>query len=149
MNFAASRQVNPSGAMPKLTEKQVWKGLELKTREPKSFVAAITECEIISDTGNKVVRRVRFGEAPKTIEEVVELYKGTIAYFEAPELGGRITNLLSYDKDGEMVLTFSFANGIPGVSEGKPPSELNKMIGGVVEHTIERIRELVQGGVIQ
>lgn len=54
MNFAASRQVNPSGASPKLTEEQLWKGLEIKTREPKSFVAAITECEIVSDTGNKV-----------------------------------------------------------------------------------------------
>jgi hypothetical protein len=54
MNFAASRQVNPSWASPKLTEEQVWKGLEIKTREPKSFVAAITQCEIISDTGNKV-----------------------------------------------------------------------------------------------
>jgi len=54
MNFAASRQVNPSGASPKLTEEQVWKGLEMKTREPKSFVFAITHCEIVSDTGNKV-----------------------------------------------------------------------------------------------
>jgi hypothetical protein len=54
MNFAASRQVNPSRASPKLTEEQVWKGLEFKTRNPKSFVAAITYCQVISDTGNKV-----------------------------------------------------------------------------------------------
>lgn len=47
-----------------------------------------------------------------------------------------------------MVLTFSFANGIPGIAGEKPPSELNKLVGGVVEHTIERIRELVRGGVI-
>ena len=54
MNFAASRQVNYSGASPKLTEEQVWKGLEIKARDPKRFVAAITYCEVISDTSNKV-----------------------------------------------------------------------------------------------
>jgi hypothetical protein len=47
-----------------------------------------------------------------------------------------------------MVLTFSFANGIPGISGEKPRSELNKVVGGIVEHTIERIRELVRGGII-
>jgi hypothetical protein len=48
-----------------------------------------------------------------------------------------------------MVLTFSFANGVPEL-DGKdlPASELNKIIGGVVEHTIERIRELVRAGEI-
>jgi len=47
-----------------------------------------------------------------------------------------------------MVLTFSFANGIPGVSGEVPRSELNKLVGGIVEHTIERIRELVRSHMI-
>jgi len=65
--------------------------------------------------------------------------------------GIRITNVLSYDADGELTLTFSFANGIPGYTDGKPipeAQELNKIIGGGVAHTIERIRELAREGSI-
>jgi hypothetical protein len=65
--------------------------------------------------------------------------------------GIRITNVLSYDVDGELVLTFSFANGIPGFSPGEPLPDakaLNKTIGGGVEHTIKRLRELAKEGTI-
>lgn len=54
VNFAASRHVNPPGAEPRLSEEQVWKGLELKARQPENFVAAISSCDILSDTGDKV-----------------------------------------------------------------------------------------------
>lgn len=47
-----------------------------------------------------------------------------------------------------MVLTFSFANGVPGVSGETPRSELNKLVGGIVEHTIEKIRELVRNNIV-
>lgn len=53
-NFAASRHVNPLGVEPRLSEEQVWKGLELKAREPENFVAVISSCDVLSDTGNKV-----------------------------------------------------------------------------------------------
>lgn len=55
LNFAVSRAVNPPGAAPVLTEAQVWKGLELKVRSPHDFVPAIVSCDIISDTGDKVL----------------------------------------------------------------------------------------------
>ena len=46
-------------------------------------------------------------------------------------------------------MTFSFANGVPEIDgDDLPVSELNEMIGGVVEHSIERIRELVRTGEI-
>lgn len=65
--------------------------------------------------------------------------------------GIRITNILSYNVDGELVLTFSFANGIPGFPAGKslPDAQaLNRSVGGGIEHTIRRIRELAQEGAI-
>lgn len=65
--------------------------------------------------------------------------------------GVRITNVLSYNADGDLVLTFSFANGIPGFPPGEPLPDiqaLNKAVGGGVEHTIKRLRELAQEGAI-
>jgi hypothetical protein len=67
----------------------VWKGLEIKTCDPKSFVT-----EVISDTGNKacfgsccfliyssltvwtrVVRKVKCRKDPELVEEVAEFYR--------------------------------------------------------------------------
>lgn len=60
--------------------------------------------------------------------------------------------MLSYDVINELVLTFSYAGGIPGftpVGEFHPtPHELNEAVGVGVELTIERIRELVVEGEI-
>ncbi|KAF5375351.1 hypothetical protein D9615_008025 [Tricholomella constricta] len=147
-SFATTRRVNPANASPVLTEAQVWKGLGIKARNPQTFVPTITSCEVLSDDGTKqIVRSVRFHHG-EPITENIELYESTIAYFEMPSTGIRITNVLSYDADGELTLTFSFANGIPGF-EGKAlpePKELNRVIGAGVEHTIERIRELAREG---
>ena len=50
-----------------------------------------------------------------------------------------------------MVLTFSFADGIPGfpLTDIRPSvSELNQKVGRAVEHTLDVIRKLVAGGEI-
>lgn len=142
-SFASTRRVNPPSTFPVLTEGQVWKGLSIKARNPRPFVPVITSSAVISDDGTKVVRSVAFNNGDPVIENI-ELHESTIAYFEMESTGIRITNVLSYDADGELVLTFSFANGIPGYTDGKPlpePKELNKIIGGGVERSIERIRQ--------
>lgn len=69
-----------------------------------------------------------------------------------PETGNRITNLVSYDEEDRLLLTFSFAGGIPGYDtsalDGARPlaKDLNKRIGPAVEHTIQAIREMVVDG---
>lgn len=70
-----------------------------------------------------------------------------------PATGIRITNVVSYDEEDRLVLTFSFAEGIPGydassTADGGKPSakELNKKVGQGVEHTIKNIREMVAEG---
>lgn len=62
--------------------------------------------------------------------------------------GMRITNILSYNEEGELMLTFSFANGLPVAIEGKTAQEMNKTMGKGVEHSILRFRELAREGVI-
>ncbi|KAG6915712.1 hypothetical protein DXG01_010270 [Tephrocybe rancida] len=145
--FAASRPINPPGVTPVLTQAQVWKGLGIKAREPKTFVPMISSCEVVIDEGNKIVRKVSFNGGPEVTENI-ELHGATIAYFEMESTGIRITNIVSYDVSGDLILAFSFANGIPGGSEGKTALDLNATVGKGVEHSIARIRQLVVNGVI-
>ncbi|GAA5833044.1 hypothetical protein JCM11251_006492 [Rhodosporidiobolus azoricus] len=158
---AFTRPVNPPGHDgPTISEEQLWKGLDFKAKNPKEFVPAITECEVVEEEGNRVVRVVRFGDGPKKREEIT-VFPPTIAYFEMypadtpstssslPEV--RITNVVSYGPPpaNELLLTFSFSS-IPGVPEeqekGKSREELNEQIGKGVEHSIEVIRKMVQEG---
>ncbi|KAG6911103.1 hypothetical protein DXG01_004618 [Tephrocybe rancida] len=146
-SFAVTRAINPQGATPVLTHAQVWKGLAIKARGPIGFVPIITSCEIVSDEGDKIVRKVRFNGGPE-VEERIEFYGESIGYCEE-ERGMRVMNIVSYDAAGELQLTYTFANGIPGGSEGKSAADLNALLGGAAaEGTIKRIRQLVAEGVI-
>ncbi|KAF7324067.1 DUF1857-domain-containing protein [Mycena kentingensis (nom. inval.)] len=147
-SFAATRPVNPPGAEPVISEEQLWKALEFKARNPQVFVPMISSCKVTVDEGQKIVREVTIGESTKVISETCEAYGATIVYFEM-DIGNRITNVVSYAADGSLLLTYSFANGIPGVPEDKPkPStaELNAMVGKGVERSIEVIRQMVKEG---
>jgi hypothetical protein len=76
----------------------------------------------------------------------------TEAYFHSPETGHEVTNVLSYNEDNELVLTYSFAGGIPGqkpTDELPSPDELNKSVGRTVEQHLVIIRELVANGRIK
>jgi hypothetical protein len=55
-NFAASRKVNPEGSSVKLTAEQVWKGLQIKARDPAKFIPDTTSVNTISDAEDKVCR---------------------------------------------------------------------------------------------
>lgn len=70
-------------------------------------------------------------------------------YFDAPEAGLRITNVLSYDENDELVLTFSFTGGVPGFIKSEPSAqELNRAVGAGVNATIKKIRELADEGAL-
>ncbi|KAK6971877.1 hypothetical protein R3P38DRAFT_3494774 [Favolaschia claudopus] len=165
--FAATRPVNQPGVEPVITEEQLWKGLEIKARNPSVFVPMITSAKVTKDSGNKarnhvqfcmakltlinnrqLTREVTFGTNPQVITEEIEGHAATIVYFEM-HTGSRVTNIISYGPDGQLLLTYGFANGIPGIPSDKPkPSakELNDMIGKAVEHGIDVVRQMVKEG---
>ncbi|KAF7350310.1 DUF1857-domain-containing protein [Mycena venus] len=148
--FAATRPVNPPGVEPVITEEQLWKALEHKARNPAAFVPMITSCKVTVDEGNKLVREVTFGNSPNVIKEEIEAHPSTIVYFEM-NTGTRVTNIVSYGPDDELLLTYGFANGVPGVPADKPkPSakELNAVVGKTVEGSIVVIRQMVKDGKI-
>ncbi|KAJ7753242.1 DUF1857-domain-containing protein [Mycena metata] len=145
-SFAITRPVNPLGALPVLTEEQLWKGLEYKLRNPTAFVAMLSASKTIVDNGDKMTRELTMG--PNTFTEESEGYAPTIMYMEM-STGLRITNIVSYGAEDELLLTYSFGNGLPGVPADKPkPSakELNAIIGKAMDKGIETFRELAKEG---
>ncbi|KAJ7727736.1 DUF1857-domain-containing protein [Mycena metata] len=146
--FAASRPVNPPGVEPVITEEQLWKALEYKARNPSAFVPIISSCKVTVDDGKKLVREVTFGNSPEIVTEEIEAHASTIVYFEM-NTGIRVTNVVSYGPNDELLLTYGFANGIPGVAADKPkPSakELNATVGKSVEGSIAVVRQMVKDG---
>ncbi|KAJ7310712.1 DUF1857-domain-containing protein [Mycena albidolilacea] len=147
-SFAVTRPVNPPGVEPVITEEQLWKTLEYKARNPSAFVPMISSCKVTLDEGNKLVREVTFGSSPNIVTEEIESHPSTIVYFEM-NTGIRVTNVVSYGPDDQLLLTYGFANGIPGVPADKPkPSakELNAMVGKSVEGSIVVVRQMVKDG---
>ncbi|KAJ6450369.1 DUF1857-domain-containing protein [Mycena sanguinolenta] len=147
-SFAATRPVNPPGAEPVLTEEQVWKGLEYKARNPEPFVPMISSSKTISDDGNKLARELTMAHANVTVKENIETHAPTIVYFEMGN-GLRLTNTISYGPVDELLLTYAFANGIPGVpaDKSKPSGkELNAIVDKALERSLNVIRELVKEG---
>ncbi|KAJ7129086.1 DUF1857-domain-containing protein [Mycena filopes] len=145
--FAATRPVNPPGAEPVLTEEQLWKGLEYKSRNPIVFFPMITGTNMKSDDGDKFERESTLDNG-SVITEKVQMYAPTIAYVEM-DVGWRMTNVVSYGPADELLLTISSANGIPGVAPDQPkPSakELNVMTASALEKTLSVIRGLVKEG---
>ncbi|KAJ7848647.1 DUF1857-domain-containing protein [Mycena olivaceomarginata] len=148
--FAATRPVNPPGAEPVLTEEQLWKGLEYKARNPAPFIPFISESKTTFEEGNKLVREVTLANPDHSIlTESIETHTPTIVYFEMKETGLRVTNTISYGPADELLLTYSFANGIPGVAADKPkpsPKELNATLDKALERSLSVIRGLVKEG---
>ncbi|KAF8211163.1 hypothetical protein K438DRAFT_1958300 [Mycena galopus ATCC 62051] len=147
-SFAATRPVNPPGAEPVLTEEQVWKGLEYKARNPIPFISMISASKVISEEGNKITRELTLGGSNITLKEEIETHAPTIVYFEM-NTGLRVTNTISYGPADELLLTYAFAGGIPGVAADKPkPSgkELNAIVDKPLQRSLDVIRGLVKEG---
>ncbi|KAJ7159634.1 DUF1857-domain-containing protein [Mycena filopes] len=143
--FAATRPVNPPGAEPVLTEAQLWKGLEYKLQNPLASTLLLDQCSPFME---QLVRELTLANSGIAIEEKAEAHTATIMYFEM-STGQRIANIISYGPDNELLLTYSFANGIPGVPADKPkpsPKELNAMLKKALERGLAIFREMVKEG---
>ncbi|KAJ7662796.1 DUF1857-domain-containing protein [Mycena polygramma] len=148
--FAVTRPVNPAGTTTILTDAQIWKGMEYKARNPKLFLPNFVSSKYISDTGNRsTVEHPVLGSI--LLKEDIELHAPTMVSFETNLDGLRVTNLISYGPAEELLLTWTFVNGVPGIPADRPkPStkELNGRLGTEVEKALEIVRQLVKEGKI-
>ncbi|PWY83623.1 DUF1857-domain-containing protein [Aspergillus heteromorphus CBS 117.55] len=156
-NLAFTAPVNPAGASPILTQKQVWAGLLLKIGSAETFVPnAIQSTTVVSEstdpaTGNPVtIREVIFREDQRKVKETVTAYEPSRAVFVQPD-GSTIGNVVSEGAEGELYLTYTFEWAHPDASKEELATFLEKekkMSRAAVEGTIRVMRELAQNGKI-
>ncbi|TEB35280.1 hypothetical protein FA13DRAFT_1728082 [Coprinellus micaceus] len=149
-NFAASRKVNPEGSSVKLTAEQVWKGLQIKARDPAKFIPDTTSVNTISDAEDKLIREISFKGKPAVTQEI-SFHPNVGTNCSHKDKNTSVSNILSYDESNELVLTIQFVGGVPNqdpAPEASTPENLNKRVGQSVERTISQIRALVQDGTI-
>ena len=83
IHVAYTELINPSGATPVLTRKQVWKGLQRKIRRAQDFVPPIEGCDVLEEYDNVVVRQAHFKHTPgmntgaSVVKEVCKSYEPT------------------------------------------------------------------------
>ncbi|KAI1267568.1 DUF1857-domain-containing protein [Xylariaceae sp. FL1019] len=162
-NLAYTAPINPSGATPTLTQTQVWEGLKIKVRKAQDFVSAITGCEVLSEEtlpeGNlQVTRTVQFAQHAThggggSIKEVCVHYEPCRIVF-AQEDGSTVTNVVSKDSEGELLMSYIFEWRHPELEAGSERAQQLeeahwKMAKVAVEGSIETIRRLVREGTIQ
>ena len=91
--IAYTQQINPADVTPVLTRAQIWAALVRKVRVPQDFLPVISECKVLEEKDNVVVREVKFitgrdsvpGQEGKTIREVCKLYEPTkVRVFPSP-----------------------------------------------------------------
>ncbi|KAI1098191.1 DUF1857-domain-containing protein [Jackrogersella minutella] len=167
INIAYTAPVNPSSATPVLTQAQVWAGLQRKVRRAQDFVPIIEDCTVVSEetvpgTDNvKVTRDVQFaaGSQPADVtlntlvREVCTSFPPCRVDFLQPKNGNTISNILSKDGHGDLIMTYSFEWRYSSV---KPGSEEAKVLEERCWHTakiavlgtIDTIRRLVRDGEI-
>ncbi|KAI1342773.1 hypothetical protein F5Y15DRAFT_268674 [Xylariaceae sp. FL0016] len=160
-NLAYTAPINPSGASPVLTQAQVWEGLKIKVRAAQEFVPVITGCDVVSEetspAGNlQVTRDVKFkpgGPSKTEAREVCVHYAPCRVVFEQED-GSTVTNVVSRDAGGNLMMSYVFEWRHPGMSEGS--EEVAKLEEGhwkmakmAVESSIDTIRRMVKEGRIK
>ncbi|KAG9095649.1 hypothetical protein FS749_010037 [Ceratobasidium sp. UAMH 11750] len=96
----------------KITKEQAFEALRIKCREPMKFVPTIVACEVLEETPTFIKRKATTKDGKVMVEDM-DLYAPTLVTFKA-DIGSYVTNLISEDAEGNMLLTFTFSFPIPG-----------------------------------
>ncbi len=99
--------VNPEGEI-RLTHAQAWKGLELKARDARLFLAPglCTRCEVVEESATHFVREATIGG--NDLREIAMLEpESKVTFFQvAGPREGAIINALFEDEEGALQLRF-------------------------------------------
>ncbi|MCJ1409319.1 hypothetical protein MMC19_003398 [Ptychographa xylographoides] len=156
---AVTLPINPASSGPTLTIPQIWAGLMIKCKEPQHFVAAMSDCEVVSETATQIMRVITVGkegmmgnEAGAKLRERIELVEPFKADFYMDN-GTYISNIVSVgESPEELYMTFTFEivpkeemeAGSQAIKEAQ--AETEKMALATIRHTIDVIRQMVNDG---
>jgi hypothetical protein len=147
----ATVPVNPEGET-KLTQEQVWKGLERKARDARLFLppGLCTRCDVTEESTSHFVREATI--AGTDLREIITLEQGRkVTFFQATgPREGAIINELFEDETGELQLRFYCYLGLRdkepnGPEEQAEQAQFNSDKGykAALLSTLKRTRELV------
>lgn len=128
IHLAHTSPVNPPGASPVLSHRQVWAGLMRKARRPGDFVPVVEGCEIHSETEDSIVCTVTFKEGvahARSIKEACKLRPPCRLEY-VMEGGSTAVNIISTGtagKEDDLFLTFLFEWDHPELEEGSGAAE--------------------------
>jgi len=140
--------VNPDGVEPKVSVKQLWRGLEMKAENAMPFVNGMTRCDVLERDAESLTRIITFRGADH--KERITFMKPIQVTFERLDGTGVIDNTISESPFG-LLLTFTFGVSFPGIEQN---TEEERQMGetmrgayiGAVEATLARVRQMVRDG---
>ncbi|KAK3706095.1 hypothetical protein LTR37_012922 [Vermiconidia calcicola] len=157
IHCAYTEQINPHGASPVLSKDQIWKGLQRKIRRAQDFVPVISECEVLEEKDNEVLRVAHFvdkdGKPTHTVKEKCISYYPTKVDFWQPS-GAVITNTVSDGPgltENDYSMTYTFEWRYPDTTEGSEEHKklMKSHIEGAqmaVHSSIEALRRMAAAG---
>ncbi|WP_321967809.1 SRPBCC family protein [Burkholderia cepacia] len=144
ISVSRTLEVNPSdgAAQVQLSREQVWQGLVSKAENAVPYVKAITQCEIIEQQPERLIREiVLHGE---TLRELILFYQGDRVEFV--RLSGRakglIKNVIEEGASGNLFLRFTFDLVIEGVEAGS--AEESEFSDGMEAAYLDAVRTTLQ-----
>jgi hypothetical protein len=122
IHLAYTAPINPPDASPVLTQAHVFAGMRRKVRKAHEFVPVITDCEVLSEEGNVVTRKVQFrpGGGPGLVTEVCTEYAPARVDFEQDN-GSSVKNIVAAGpsgRDDDLFMTYLFAWKRDDLEEG-------------------------------
>ena len=143
--------VNEPGETVVLDRHQAWLGLEMKAVNAVPFVPSITECKVVKEWENGLLREI-VNSGERLQENITKIPERMIHFRRISELTpGDIFNELYYDHDDQLTLTFTFVLDLPDIEAGteeamKFSDELEVSYQESLRSTIAHIRRLVKRG---
>lgn len=114
-----------------LSVEQVWHGLMYRVEEPTVFLPGLERCTILSRQGNRVERKLHFGQA-SVHDTVTFRYLEWVCFESAAtteHAGGRLTIRFDQPAADHLYLRFTYETTLPegmGAGEGVEVSEYVK-----------------------
>ncbi|KAF8668029.1 hypothetical protein RHS04_09166 [Rhizoctonia solani] len=105
----------------KLTWAQAFEAMRYKAAAPMSFVPSIAAAEILEQSSEFIKRNTTMKTGAQVVEEI-HLYAPSLVTFKADN-GQFVTNVISENTQGELLMTFTFHMPIPGVEPGSEAAE--------------------------
>ncbi|KAG9100970.1 hypothetical protein FRC06_003485 [Ceratobasidium sp. 370] len=134
----------------KITKEQAFEALRIKCREPMKFIPVIVACEVLEETPTFMKRKATTSDGKVMVEDM-DLYAPTLVTFKS-DTGSYITNLISENAEGNMLLTFTFSFPVPGHLKAGSEEETAwkrasfEMAKGAVSGSLKTTLEMFEAG---